>query len=56
MPLGGSILRLTQHDCVDDEPHDVLQDQDSDGCKTVFSDHSPSEAYGDLDLDGEQES
>lgn len=46
---------LTQHDGVDDEPHDVLHDEDGDGGGTLLRDHAAAEADGHLDLDGEQE-
>ncbi|KAJ8249780.1 hypothetical protein COCON_G00229960 [Conger conger] len=44
-----------QHDGVDDQPHDVLQDQHADGRRALLRDHAPAEADGHLHLDGEQE-
>lgn len=45
----------TQHDGVDDEAHDVLQDEHRDGGGTLLGDHAPAETDGHLHLDGEQE-
>ena len=44
----------TQHDGVDDEPHDVLDDEHRDGRAALLGDHAAPEADGHLHLDGEQ--
>lgn len=49
-------LWRTQHDGVDDESHDVLQNEDHDGSQTLLGYHPSSEADGHLDFDGEEES
>lgn len=46
---------LTQHDGIDDEPYDVLRDEEGDGGRTLFRDHPSSKSDGHLHLDGEQE-
>lgn len=46
---------LTQHDGVDDEPHNVLHHEDGDGGGALLRDHAASKADSHLDLDGEQE-
>lgn len=55
VPPDGTFLSLTQHDGIDDEAHDVLQDEDGDGGRTLLCYHASAEADGDLNLDGEQE-
>lgn len=45
-----------QHDSVDDQPHNVLQDQDCDGQGTFLSHHPAPKADGHLNFNGEEES
>lgn len=46
---------FTEHDGVDDESDDVLQDEDGDGGRTLLRDHTSPKADGHLNLDGEEE-
>lgn len=48
-------MHLTQHHSIDDESHNVLQDEDGDGSGTLLRYHTFSKADGHLNLDGEQE-
>ncbi|KAG8138435.1 hypothetical protein E2320_004334 [Naja naja] len=54
--LGGFHKDATQHDRVDDQAHNVLEDQNTDGYGTFLGHHPSTETNGHLDLNGEEES